>query len=95
VQANWIKLSVSDGPTLTETKAFRAAGNAGLETKSTIGSHTVRGTVALGQLELLETLGTGNVGETAKVPCQRPPHSKLSRLHAQWWRFSSLTLFAR
>jgi predicted metal-dependent phosphotriesterase family hydrolase len=43
----WIKLSVSDdGPTPTETKAFRAAGNAGLDTKSTIGSHTVRGTVA-------------------------------------------------
>jgi phosphotriesterase-related protein len=58
VQANWIKLSVSDdGPTPTETKVFRAAGKAGLETKSTIGSHTVRGTVALGQLELLETLG--------------------------------------
>jgi phosphotriesterase-related protein len=57
-QANWIKVSVSDdGLTPTETKVFRAAGKAGLETKSTIGSHTVRGTVALGQLELLETLG--------------------------------------
>jgi phosphotriesterase-related protein len=56
-QANWIKLSVSDdGLTATEAKVFRAAAKAGRETNSTIGSHTVRGIVALGQLELLEKL---------------------------------------
>src|SRR5262249_52595194 len=57
-QANWIKLSVSDdGLTSTETKVFRAAAKAGRETSCTIGSHTVRGAVALGQLDLLEKLG--------------------------------------
>jgi phosphotriesterase-related protein len=55
--ANWIKLSVSDeGLTVTETKIFRAAARAARETDATIGSHTVLGTVALGQLELLEKL---------------------------------------
>jgi phosphotriesterase-related protein len=55
--ANWIKLSVNDeGLTATETKIFRAAAKAARETNATIGSHTVRGTVALGQLELLEKL---------------------------------------
>jgi phosphotriesterase-related protein len=57
-QANWIKLSVSDdGLTATETKILRAAAKAGRATNSTIGSHTVRGTVALGQLDLLQKLG--------------------------------------
>jgi phosphotriesterase-related protein len=55
--ANWIKLSVNDeGLTATETKIFRAAAKAARETHATIGSHTVRGTVALCQLELLEKL---------------------------------------
>jgi phosphotriesterase-related protein len=56
--ANWIKLSVNDnGLTATETKIFRAAAKAARETNSSIGSHTVRGTIALDQLDLLETLG--------------------------------------
>jgi phosphotriesterase-related protein len=55
--ANWIKLSVNDdGLTATETKVFRAAAKASRETNATIGSHTVRGTVALSQLDLLEKL---------------------------------------
>jgi phosphotriesterase-related protein len=56
--ANWIKVSVNDnGLTATETKVFRAAAKASRETHATIGSHTVSGTVALGQLDLLEKLG--------------------------------------
>jgi phosphotriesterase-related protein len=55
--AGWIKLAVSDdGPTTTETKLLRAAAKAAQESDSTIGSHTVRGAVALGQLDLLEAL---------------------------------------
>jgi phosphotriesterase-related protein len=55
--ANWIKLSVNDeGLTATETKIFGAAAKAARETNATIGSHTVRGAVVLGQLELLEKL---------------------------------------
>ena len=56
--ANWIKLSVADdGPTATETKMLRAAANAARNTDSALGSHTVRGTVALAQLDLLASVG--------------------------------------
>ena len=58
VQAGWIKLSASDdGMTPSEEKILRAAAQAGAATGAVIGSHTVRGEVALKQIEVLEAAG--------------------------------------
>ena len=58
VQAGWIKLSAGDdGMTETEAKIVRAAARAGAETGAVIGSHTVRGRVVRGQVDLIEKAG--------------------------------------
>ncbi len=58
VKAGWIKLSAGDdGMTATEAKVLRAAARAAGETGAVIGSHTVRGRVALDQLEVIEAEG--------------------------------------
>lgn len=58
VQAGWIKVSAGDdGITPAERKVLRAAGGASAATGATIGSHTMRGRVALEQLEILESAG--------------------------------------
>ena len=58
VQAGWIKLSAGDdGLTASETKILRAAEQAGHETNAVIGSHTIRGSVARQQLDLIEAMG--------------------------------------
>lgn len=58
VRAAWIKLSAGDdGITDCEAKLLRAAARAGAATGAIIGSHTVRGTVALSQLDILECAG--------------------------------------
>ena len=58
VQAAWIKLSAGDdGLTTVEKKILRAAAQAGLETGAVIGSHTIRGSVVLDQLKILEEEG--------------------------------------
>ncbi len=55
VRAGWIKVSAGDdGLTRTETKVLRAAAEAAVATGATIGSHTIRGRVALEQLDVLE-----------------------------------------
>ncbi len=54
VQAGWIKVSAGDdGLTPTEAKILRAAALAARETGAIVGSHTVRGSVVLDQLEIL------------------------------------------
>jgi phosphotriesterase-related protein len=58
VQAGWIKVSAGDeGLTETETKVLRAAAEAAAATNAAIGSHTVRGWVAMKQLDVLEAAG--------------------------------------
>ena len=58
VQAGWIKLSAGDdGMTETEAKIARAAARAGAETGAVIGSHTIRGRVVRGQVDLIEKAG--------------------------------------
>ena len=58
VRAGFIKLSAGDdGITPTEAKILRAAARAGRETGAAIGSHTVRGRVALEQVDLIEQAG--------------------------------------
>jgi phosphotriesterase-related protein len=56
VQAGWIKVGASDdGLTETETKVLRAAAAASAATGAAIGSHTIRGKVALSQLDVVES----------------------------------------
>jgi phosphotriesterase-related protein len=58
VRAGWIKVSAGDdGLTMTETKVLRAAAEAAVATNAVIGSHTIRGWVALKQLDVLEAAG--------------------------------------
>ncbi len=58
VRAAWIKLSAGDdGVTRCERKVLRAAAVAGLTTGAVIGSHTIRGKVALDQMDVLEASG--------------------------------------
>ncbi len=58
VQAGWIKLSAGDdGLTACEIKILRAAARAAKETKSVIGSHTIRGRVVRHQLDIIEAAG--------------------------------------
>jgi phosphotriesterase-related protein len=58
VQAGWIKIGAGDdGLTATETKVLRAAARGSAVTGATIGSHTIRGRVALAQLGVIEAAG--------------------------------------
>src|SRR4028119_55503 len=57
-RAGWIKVSAGEeGLTETETKVLRAAAEAAAATNAAIGSHTVRGRVAMEQLDVLEAAG--------------------------------------
>ena len=58
VRAAWIKISAGDdGITETEAKILRAAARAGAKTNAIIGSHTVRGSVVMEQLAIIEHCG--------------------------------------
>ena len=58
VRAAWIKISAGDdGITETEAKILRAAARAGAKTNAVIGSHTVRGSVVMEQLAIIERCG--------------------------------------
>jgi phosphotriesterase-related protein len=58
VPAGWIKVGATDdGLTESETKVLRAAARASAATGATIGSHTVRGRVALDQIGVIEQSG--------------------------------------
>jgi phosphotriesterase-related protein len=57
-RAGWIKLSAGDeGLTPLETRILRAAARAAARTGAVIGSHTIRGRVALEQIRILEEEG--------------------------------------
>lgn len=57
-RAGWIKLSAGDdGITRLEERILRAAARAAARTGAVIGSHTMRGSVAMRQLDLLEEEG--------------------------------------
>ena len=58
VRAAWIKISAGDdGITETEAKILRAAARAGAKTNAVIGSHTIRGSVVMEQLTIIERCG--------------------------------------
>jgi phosphotriesterase-related protein len=58
VRAGWIKLSAGDdGITAIEAKILRAAARAGAKTNAVIGSHTIRGSVVMDQLAIIEECG--------------------------------------
>ncbi len=70
VQAGWIKVSAGDeGITPVERKILRAAGRAAVRAGAAVGSHTIRGRVALEQLDVL-------------VECGLPP-TRFIAIHAQ------------
>ncbi|HKG24150.1 MAG TPA: hypothetical protein VKB09_00805 [Thermomicrobiales bacterium] len=58
VRAGWIKVGATDdGLTAAETKVLRAAAKASAATGSALGSHTIRGRVALDQIGVIERAG--------------------------------------
>ena len=58
VQAAWIKVSAGDdGITPLETRILRAAARAGKQTGAIIGSHTIKGSVVMDQLDIIEDEG--------------------------------------
>ncbi len=79
VRAGWIKVSAGDdGLTETETKVLRAAAKAAVAANATIGSHTIKGEVALVQLDLLESEGLPP-GRFVWIHAQREPDVSLHR----------------
>ncbi|MDB5613263.1 MAG: aryldialkylphosphatase [Devosia sp.] len=57
-QAGWIKLSAGDdGITPLEARILRAATRASIATGAVIGSHTIRGSVVMDQLDIIEAEG--------------------------------------
>ncbi|WP_196260756.1 phosphotriesterase family protein [Pelagibacterium limicola] len=57
-RAGWIKLSAGDdGITQLEERVLRAAARAAARTGAVIGSHTIRGRVAMQQLDIIEQEG--------------------------------------
>lgn len=57
-QAGWIKLSAGDdGITPLEARILRAATRATIATGALIGSHTIRGSVVMDQLDIIEAEG--------------------------------------
>lgn len=58
VRAGWIKVGATDdGLTEAETKVLRAAARASIATGAALGSHTIRGRVALDQIDVIERAG--------------------------------------
>lgn len=58
VKAAWIKVSAGDdGITPVEAKILRAAARAAQRTGAVIGSHTIKGSVVMDQLDLIEAEG--------------------------------------
>lgn len=93
VQAAWIKLSAGDdGLTAIEAKALRAAAAAGIATNAVIGSHTIRGRVALDQLDTIERAGY-DPGRFIWIHAQNEPdpalHTKIARRGA-WIEYDAI-----
>jgi len=77
VRAGWIKLSAADDGLLEHEKVLlHAAARAGIETNATIGSHTVRGRVALDQLDIIESAGHA-AGRFIWIHAQMEPDTAL------------------
>jgi len=93
VQAGWIKLSAGDeGLTACEAKVLRAAAQAGMETGAVIGSHTIRGCVAMEQIDIIEAQGY-SAGRFIWVHTQNEPdfelHLKAARRGA-WIEYDAI-----
>ena len=75
--AGWIKVNAGDdGLTETETKVLRAAAEAAVATNAAMGSHTMRGRVALEQLDVLEAASL-SPERFAWIRAQREPDFSL------------------
>ena len=72
-RAGWIKLSAGDeGITQLETRILRAAVRASVKTGALIGSHTIRGSVVMDQLEIIEAAG-GSIERFLSIHTQAEP----------------------
>ncbi len=78
-RAGWIKLSAGDdGMTPLEERILRAAARAAIRTGALIGSHTIRGRVALEQVAVIEAEG-GRAGRFLWIHTQNEPDFGLHR----------------
>lgn len=78
-RAGWIKLSAGDdGITPLERRILRAATRAAVETGAVIGSHTIRGSVVMDQLDIIEALG-GSSERFISIHTQAEPDFELHR----------------
>ncbi|HEY8576844.1 MAG TPA: esterase [Devosia sp.] len=78
-QAGWIKLSAGDdGITTLEGRILRAAVRAAVETDALIGSHTIRGSVVMDQLDIIEAEG-GSPRRFVSIHTQAEPDFGLHR----------------
>jgi phosphotriesterase-related protein len=83
VRVGWIKVGATDdGVTEAEARVLRAATRASIATRATIGSHTVRGTVARSQLDIIERAG-GSADRFVWIHAHNEPdlsiHDELAR----------------
>lgn len=83
VRAGWIKVGATDdGVTEAEARVLRAATRASIATGATIGSHTVCGTVARSQLDIVERAG-GSADRFVWIHAHNEPdlsvHDELAR----------------
>ncbi|TCU05356.1 phosphotriesterase family protein [Rhizobium sullae] len=79
VVAGWIKLSAGDdGITPLEARILRAAARASVQTDAVIGSHTIRGRVAMEQLNILEAEGC-SAGRFISIHTQEEKDFELHR----------------
>lgn len=78
-RAGWIKLSAGDdGITPLEARILRAAARAAVETDALIGSHTIRGSVVMDQLDIIEAKG-GSPARFLSIHTQAEPDFALHR----------------
>lgn len=78
-RAGWIKLSAGDdGITPLEARILRAATRAAVETGALIGSHTIRGSVVMDQLDIIVSLG-GSPERFVSIHTQAEPDFALHR----------------
>ena len=78
-QAGWIKLSAGDdGMTPLERTILSAATQAAMQTDALIGSHTIRGSVVMSQLDVIEQTG-GSARRFVSIHTQAEPDFALHR----------------
>jgi phosphotriesterase-related protein len=93
VQAGWIKVGASDdGLTATETKVLRASAATSAATGAAIGSHTIRGQVALAQLDVIES-ASGSAARFVWIHAYAEPdfaHHRATASRGAWLEYDGI-----